>query len=53
MRRTTRDALMGMVVAVLLAASMVAMAACGDDSSKGTRDDPFPYEKSRSGFGWG
>jgi len=53
MRRLTRDALMGTVVAVLLAASLVVMAACGDSSSKGTRDDPFPYEKSRSGFGWG
>ena len=53
MRRTTRDALVGIVVAALIAASMVMMAACGDDSSKGTRDDPFPYEKSRSGFGWG
>ncbi|MDD9996791.1 MAG: hypothetical protein OXO54_12615 [Chloroflexota bacterium] len=53
MRRRTRDVLTGIVVAVLLAMTMVAAAACGDDSSKGTRDDPFPYEKSRSGFGWG
>ena len=43
----------GIIVAVMIAASMAATAACGDDSSKGTRDDPFPYEKSRSGFGWG
>lgn len=51
MRTTIRHALIRTLAAALLAAALVA-AACGD-SSKGTRDDPFPYEKSRSGFGWG
>ena len=37
----------------LIAAILVLVSACGNDTSKGTRDDPFPYEKSRSGFGWG
>ena len=40
------------LAAMLIATALVAAAACGD-STKGTRDDPFPYEKSRSGFGWG
>ncbi len=53
MQRLTRQALIRSVVAVLVAAAFVVLSACGDDSSKGTRDDPFPYEKSRSGFGWG
>ena len=52
MRSTNRHALTRMIAATLIAAVLVVLAACGD-SSKGTRDDPFPYEKSRSGFGWG
>ena len=52
MQRTTREALIRTIIAALIAAALV-VAACGDDSAKGTRDDPFPYEKSRSGFGWG
>ena len=52
MQSTTRKALIRTIAAALIAAVLVVLAACGD-SSKGTRDDPFPYEKSRSGFGWG
>ena len=52
MRSTSRHALIRTIAAALIAAAVVVLAACGD-SSKGTRDDPFPYEKSRSGFGWG
>ena len=52
MRLRTGNALLRTLAALLIALTLVAAAACGD-SSKGTRDDPFPYEKSRSGFGWG
>lgn len=53
MRTWTRAAVIRTIAAALIAAALVVLVACGDDSSKGTRDDPFPYEKSRSGFGWG
>ena len=47
----TRSAVIRTIAAANIATALAA-AACGD-SSKGTRDDLFPYEKSRSGFGWG
>jgi hypothetical protein len=53
MKTSTRKALIRTFAATLVAAILVVLAACGDETSKGTRDDPFPYEKSRSGFGWG